>query len=324
MGIRYWKGGMAGAEGSFTDVLVADTIDVDPVEDLGGSPNRVRFHAAAHSFALHDYIVISGTTNYDGEYRIEAVATDTFDVESVYTSETPGGTEVVSGCNWHDENDVPAAVPVAADRIIFDSSARVATDVSPRHTEGNHWNLIDDIAVGDTGALELADILIDTGFTGDIGIDAQQTVSAFHVSVADGGAVTFKSNGKAYIECSEADAVSDINIPMLVHDSASGYLEISSDVNSASWTSTWDEVRVLNQGTLVIADGTWVAILRTYTCQAKIIIGTGCVEVKDSNDEMDLYLGSSGVYAATRPTVEVEIDGLMNFGANALTITCSA
>lgn len=61
------------------------------VANLGGSPNEVRFSSTSHSFTADEIVTITGTTNYNGTYRIEAVATNTFDVESAYTAETLSG-----------------------------------------------------------------------------------------------------------------------------------------------------------------------------------------------------------------------------------------
>lgn len=61
------------------------------VADQGGAPNVVRFTSASHGFAADEIITITGTTNYNGTYRVEAVAANTFDIESAYTAETLSG-----------------------------------------------------------------------------------------------------------------------------------------------------------------------------------------------------------------------------------------
>lgn len=61
------------------------------VADLGGAPNEVRFTSTAHGFTADEIITVSGTTNYDGTYRAEAVTANNFDVESAYVAETLSG-----------------------------------------------------------------------------------------------------------------------------------------------------------------------------------------------------------------------------------------
>lgn len=58
------------------------------VADQGGSPNIVRFSSTSHSFTADEIVTITGTTNYNGTYRVEAVTANNFDVESAYVAET--------------------------------------------------------------------------------------------------------------------------------------------------------------------------------------------------------------------------------------------
>ncbi len=63
------------------------------VADQGGTPNVVRFTVATgHGFVADDIVTITNTTNYDGTYRVEAIAATTFDIESAYVAETFGVT----------------------------------------------------------------------------------------------------------------------------------------------------------------------------------------------------------------------------------------
>ena len=61
------------------------------VSDQGGDPNLVRFVSTAHTFTVNEIVTITGTTNYDGTYRVEAKTANNFDVESAYTAETLSG-----------------------------------------------------------------------------------------------------------------------------------------------------------------------------------------------------------------------------------------
>ncbi len=51
------------------------------VADQGGSPNVVRFTSASHTFAADEIITITGDVDWNGTYRVEAVTTNTFDIE---------------------------------------------------------------------------------------------------------------------------------------------------------------------------------------------------------------------------------------------------
>lgn len=63
------------------------------VADVGGAPNVVRFTiATGHGLAADDIVTISNTTNYNGTFRVEAIAATTFDIESAFVAETMGVT----------------------------------------------------------------------------------------------------------------------------------------------------------------------------------------------------------------------------------------
>ena len=51
------------------------------VADQGGSPNVVRFTSTAHTFTADEIITITGDADWNGTYRVEAVAANTFDIE---------------------------------------------------------------------------------------------------------------------------------------------------------------------------------------------------------------------------------------------------
>ena len=67
------------------------TLDTSAVTDLGAG--RVRIAATGHGQKVGSYIYISGTTNYDGNHKILAVAANSFDIEAKFVAETPAGTE---------------------------------------------------------------------------------------------------------------------------------------------------------------------------------------------------------------------------------------
>lgn len=319
----HWKGGKAEAEGDASVGLVSKTLTAAAAVDNGDGTIRIPV-AHAGDFDKFDYVVFDKTDYYDGNHLIVNVPdNDNVDIVATYNVETFAATDTAKSSNWQDENGVPVAIPVATDKVIFDDSAGLARAGFDQHEEGKHWNCIDSITRGDTGGLELADMVNENTFTGMIGIDSTNTINPFHISIADGGSILWKSNSKGYIECSANDAVSDINIPLLVFDCASGFLKISSDVNSASWTSTWDLVKCMSGGTLELADATVCTRIDTYHSTVTLKIGSGCVDVKGGNTEIDLYLTDPDIQAEAVIRSQVACEGAVNFGTSALTLTKS-
>ncbi len=320
MSIKYWKGGNGGVEGSWTETLTDKTLDNEAAVDQGDG--IVRIPSTAHTFIKGDYVVLNKTDSYDGNHLVVNVpGADDFDIVATFVAETFAVTDTAKSSNWQDENGIPVAVPAAADSVIFDNSAGLATAISPKHTEDTHWNCCENIARGDTGELELAEIIVDKNFTGRIGVDAENTISPLHISIADNGQIVYRSDSVAYIECSADDAVTSINIPLLVFDTAAGYLQISSDMNDGTWKSEWDTVKCLNRGTLELAANTVCQTIYTYASSVKLIIGAGCVDTSDASDPIDLYPGLSNVYSYVTLLSTIETDGLINFGTAALTLT---
>lgn len=60
--------------------------------------NLTRIAITAHGLKVGSMIHIAGTTNYDGNHVVKAVATNTIDIEATFVAETPAGSETfVSG-----------------------------------------------------------------------------------------------------------------------------------------------------------------------------------------------------------------------------------
>lgn len=93
-------GTQTGATNYFTPSNTASynrTLDAAAAVDQAGSPNVVRIPSTAHGFLANDYVVIGGTTNYDGTYKITNINdVDTFDIEVAYNAETFGATDTAS------------------------------------------------------------------------------------------------------------------------------------------------------------------------------------------------------------------------------------
>ncbi len=321
MSTKFWKGGNAGVEGSFTETLTDKTLDNEAAVDNGDG--TVSIPSTTHTFIVGDYVVINNTTSYDGNHKVVGVSgADDFEIVATYVTETFVGTETVKSSNWQDALGVPVAAPVTNDKIVFDEKAGIADDRSSRHIEGRHWRLIDDVAVGDTGEMDFNGVLFDVGYNGAISIDAENTVSAFHLSVNDGYAIDFKANIQAYLECSADDAITSINIPLLVHNTASGCLVISSDVNDGTWKSEWDLIKCFSGGTLILLANTVCQTIRTYNSSVTLIIDAGCVDTSDSDDPIDLYVDLAESRCATRVSKNTIVtEGAINFGSSAFSLT---
>ncbi len=127
------------------------------VADLGGAPNEVRFTVAAgHGLTADDIVTISNTTNYEGTFRVEAVAATTFDIESAFTAETMGDTSQVNQEQFTD---------VSQHRIRFD-------DVAQAWDAPANGDTVEQAVSGATGTVDI--VIIDYGTFG--GADAIGTV----------------------------------------------------------------------------------------------------------------------------------------------------
>lgn len=69
------------------------TLDNAAAVDAGSS--LVTIPCTAHGYSAYSDIGIRGSTNYDGTYRIQAVATNTFNIYATYVAETFAGTETL-------------------------------------------------------------------------------------------------------------------------------------------------------------------------------------------------------------------------------------
>ena len=65
-----------------------------------GDASDVTVTCANHGFSNGDSVIVSGTTNYNGTYTIDQVATDTFDIEvSFNAGETAGSSTTLATLN---------------------------------------------------------------------------------------------------------------------------------------------------------------------------------------------------------------------------------
>jgi len=81
--------GHANLIGRVTPSPRSGTLDAAGAVDQGGTPNVVRIPATDHKLSTNDSITIAGTANYNGGFKVVNINdSDTFDIESVFVSET--------------------------------------------------------------------------------------------------------------------------------------------------------------------------------------------------------------------------------------------
>ena len=179
------------------------------VTDQGGSPNVVRFASTAHGFTADEIITISGTTNYDGTYRVEAVATNTFDVESAYVAET------LSGATASQE----PFTDLTENKIRFNSTNQNWTPVVGSVIKGGTSNATATVATGG--------VLVDYGTIA--GADAFGTI------VFDRGSVTgtFQAN---------EDLQNNANAAQIVGQAIAANSDeaFTGDNTNFFWSENWD------------------------------------------------------------------------------------
>lgn len=330
MSRKYWRGGMAGTTGDKqgdwqTGLVINTTGSAAAVVDSGGSPNKVAIPVEdASAINTNDYVTINGSSYYDGTYRVLEVIDNTQDlivIEHSYIAEDFTTSVTITGSNWEDDNGMPCAIPEAGDEVFFTNRALVATSEYTKHVYNNHWSCFDGINRDDTGGLELASLVIDSTYNGDIGIDAENTISYLHLSIADSGIVIIKGPGRFYIKCAGATKTESSNIPTLLIDTNVGYVNIASDVNSASYASKWDVIKCINVMYLTIVDNTIVGDIYTYKNRAVLDIGENCINVNDNNTPISLHLGLSNVYNPRAVKTQIDVDGAITFGASKAIIT---
>lgn len=329
MARKYWAGGMEGAggkQGDFgTGLLINATLKTAGVAiNLTGYPNRVRFETtAAHGIIENDYVVVRNTSYYDGEYIVKNVSDTThFDIESNYTAETFDASETVLGSNWFDDDKICCAIPEAGDEIVFSNSyVRIAEGFLTRHTKGKPYNLVDGIARANTGGLAFANIIVEDGYLGNIGVDAENTISDFHLSIIALGVLSFGGSGRAYFKCSDDEVNVSSAIPTLILNTSSGYIRISSDENDGTYKSEWEVIKCLNGGVLNIADNTVVGDIYTYDNPVAIEIGENCVDASDSDSPIKLHIGNEEIYSSREISTRIETSGILTLSASSVKIT---
>ena len=107
------------------------------------------------------------------------------------------------------------------------------------------------------------------------------------IGITAGYEIVFKSNCTAYVEASH----DTLNIEKVVFDSVSGLLHISSDVVGVH---NWNEIRVQNNGTIIVAPDTeFTELISTKDGpNATIMVGTGCLGPSAVSCDIEMDAGS--------------------------------
>jgi hypothetical protein len=153
------------------------------VADQGGSPNVVRFTSTGHTFTADEIITITGDADWNGTYRVEAVAANTFDIEHAASD-----TVVDSGTTASQE----AFTDLTENKIRFNSTNQNWTPVAGSVVKGGTSGAIATVATGgvivDYGTIAGADafgtIVFDKGTvtgTFQTGEDLQNNANAAQI-----------------------------------------------------------------------------------------------------------------------------------------------
>jgi hypothetical protein len=82
----------AGSLSSFTEIGGGSTGAITAYADAGGG--QVTVTSAGHGLAENDYLTITGSTNYNGVFKVTNVTTDTFEITDTWVADDGTGT-------WH-------------------------------------------------------------------------------------------------------------------------------------------------------------------------------------------------------------------------------
>lgn len=211
--------------------------------------------------------------------------------------------------NWQTATGGATTVPTASDVMIFDARAdTVPSDYTgTKHTKSNHWNCFYNM---DQSDLDCQGIIRSADFTGLIGKDAEGTESPLKISLAASKHLIFRGNQTAVIQCAGTGKA----IPLVIHDSASGTLKLS----SLDETAEFSKVECFNSGNLELADDTKCVEIHSYgttaisigeSCPAIKIYGEGgTIESNSAYDEVENYGASIIIGTTTRDATKPAID----------------
>ena len=81
--------------GFWTQGTVVDiqSVTLDNTAVVDNSDGTVDIAITGHPFAAGQYVLINGTTNYEGTFLISDTSTNAIEITATYNAETPAGTE---------------------------------------------------------------------------------------------------------------------------------------------------------------------------------------------------------------------------------------
>lgn len=131
--------GAYGTWGTDANLIELTRDDFTAVADAGGGDITVT--SSGHGLVVGQYVRIEGTTNYDGEYVVQAVTTDTFDVTATYVSTETGtwDSNLIGDTYVRLENTTPGSgngmmykdfIPVETGGVYAFSCTAMATSVA--------------------------------------------------------------------------------------------------------------------------------------------------------------------------------------------------
>jgi len=148
--------------------------------------------------------------------------------------------------NWQTATGGASTVPTAADAMIFDSRAAIASGSGDPHTDGLHWNCYHNMA---SGPDDCQGFVRSAEFTGLIGKAENAAAAPLQLSLAAGKEVICRGVGETYLKI-KTDTKS---VPKTIHDCTTGILVLSG-VNDTD--AEWTEIECRGAGTLELAADT--------------------------------------------------------------------
>lgn len=280
MATRYWEGGVMSLafdsggthEPSVGDLIVGETSEANGYL-IAISALDSGSWAGGDADGTFYISVISGTFEDDETLEMGGEANvATVDGTIVDTSE-----DWSLAYNWSGDT-----VPTTSDTVIIDGRGSTACAF-----EGTIYDISDGIAVGETGGDSFPLLHVKSTYTGDIGTNEEK----LH---CDAEKVIYQGTGTMYLECSEADATTDSDIPLVICDSDGGTLNLSSNINSASYASDFTEVWAI-RGTINLLYLSFIKTLRMMPYAGRdsaltVSIEADCTRLKATTDNIDVYM----------------------------------
>ncbi len=208
--------------------------------------------------------------------------------------------------NWAVGTATAHTVPEAGDTVIFDGRS-VAFDATTV------------MAQGDTGGIVFAQIHFKAGHTGTVGAAG----APLHTGAAK---IIIEGSGTYYIEASEADAVTDGVVPLVIVNNETATVYLTSNVNSGSWVAEFTEIWVI-AGTVIIGNNgsanisTAVQTLRidaqfNAANAATVTTTINCERTKATAYKMSVYMTNGTFTTDSAATLIDMCDGTAKYGTD--------